>query len=108
MTPAWRATPRRRMSRCLEEGHHMAVYDPAHAGPAALALFVHQAHELRVARHEALLAIAIPERPGSFKRLCQLIGNRSITEFPYRYADASTADQMCFTTDRMFLTSLLR
>ena len=40
---------------------------------------------------EALLAIEIPERPGSFKRLCQLIGNRSITEFNYRYADASTA-----------------
>ena len=40
---------------------------------------------------EALLAIEIPERPGSFKRLCQLIGNRSITEFNYRYADATTA-----------------
>jgi len=40
---------------------------------------------------EALLAIEIPERPGSFKRLCQLIGHRSITEFNYRYADATTA-----------------
>ena len=40
---------------------------------------------------EALLAVEIPERPGSFKRLCQLIGNRSITEFNYRYADATTA-----------------
>jgi len=40
---------------------------------------------------EALLAVEIPERPGSFKRLCQLIGHRSITEFNYRYADATTA-----------------
>ena len=40
---------------------------------------------------EALLAVEIPERPGSFKKLCQLIGHRSITEFNYRYADANTA-----------------
>ena len=40
---------------------------------------------------EALLAVEIPERPGSFKRLCEMIGNRSITEFNYRYADDSTA-----------------
>jgi threonine dehydratase len=40
---------------------------------------------------EALLAVEIPERPGSFKRLCQLIGHRSITEFNYRYADSTTA-----------------
>ena len=40
---------------------------------------------------EALLAIEIPERPGSFKSLCKIIGNRSITEFNYRYADATTA-----------------
>ena len=40
---------------------------------------------------EALLAIEIPERPGSFKKLCQLIGHRSITEFNYRYADDKLA-----------------
>ena len=40
---------------------------------------------------EALLAVEIPERPGSFKKLCQLIGHRSITEFNYRYADANRA-----------------
>jgi len=40
---------------------------------------------------EVLLAIEIPERPGSFKKLCQLIGHRAITEFNYRYADAKTA-----------------
>jgi len=40
---------------------------------------------------EALLAVEIPEQPGSFKKLCQSIGHRSITEFNYRYADAKTA-----------------
>ena len=40
---------------------------------------------------EALLAVEIPERPGSFKKLCQLIGHRSITEFNYRYADDNRA-----------------
>ena len=40
---------------------------------------------------EALLAVEIPERPGSFKRLCRLIGHRSITEFNYRYADETIA-----------------
>jgi len=40
---------------------------------------------------EALLAVEIPERPGSFKKLCQIIGHRSITEFNYRYADDKIA-----------------
>jgi threonine dehydratase len=34
---------------------------------------------------EALLAVTIPERPGSFLRFCELLGNRSVTEFNYRY-----------------------
>ena len=40
---------------------------------------------------EALLAVQIPEQPGSFKQFCQLIGKRSITEFNYRYADDAIA-----------------
>lgn len=40
---------------------------------------------------EALLAVTIPERPGSFLAFCQSIGKRRITEFNYRYADASLA-----------------
>jgi threonine dehydratase len=42
-------------------------------------------------RREALLAVTIPERPGSFKSFCELIGNRSITEFNYRLADPDRA-----------------
>lgn len=42
-------------------------------------------------QREALLAVTIPEEPGSFRRFCQAIGQRSITEFNYRYADDSRA-----------------
>ena len=42
-------------------------------------------------QREALLAVEIPEKPGSFKQFCQLIGKRQITEFNYRYADARRA-----------------
>ncbi|HAG92942.1 MAG: threonine ammonia-lyase, biosynthetic [Pseudomonadales bacterium] len=37
-------------------------------------------------QREAVLAVTIPERPGSFRRFCQTLGKRSITEFNYRYA----------------------
>lgn len=42
--------------------------------------------------HEALLAVTIPERPGSFRGFIEIIGDRrSITEFNYRYADPQQA-----------------
>ncbi|MCS6804412.1 MAG: threonine ammonia-lyase, biosynthetic [Acidobacteriota bacterium] len=40
---------------------------------------------------EAILAVTIPERPGSFKAFCSLLGPRNITEFNYRYADPTWA-----------------
>jgi threonine dehydratase len=40
---------------------------------------------------EALLAVTIPEEPGSFRRFCQALGKRGITEFNYRYADTRRA-----------------
>ncbi len=42
-------------------------------------------------QREALLAVEIPEEPGSFMRFCRALGKRSITEFNYRYADDSRA-----------------
>ncbi|MDG0979736.1 MAG: threonine ammonia-lyase, biosynthetic [Halieaceae bacterium] len=42
-------------------------------------------------KREAVLSAAIPERPGAFKTFCQAIGKRNITEFNYRYSDASQA-----------------
>ncbi|HSJ91402.1 MAG TPA: threonine ammonia-lyase, biosynthetic [Ilumatobacter sp.] len=43
-------------------------------------------------RREAIFAVTIPERRGSFRRFIELIGpDRSITEFNYRIADADAA-----------------
>jgi threonine dehydratase len=42
-------------------------------------------------RREAILAVTIPEQPGSFLRFCKTIGRRGITEFNYRYADPREA-----------------
>ncbi len=42
-------------------------------------------------QREALLAVEIPERPGSFLAFCRTLGKRQITEFNYRYADAHQA-----------------
>jgi len=42
-------------------------------------------------RAEALYAVTIPERPGSFRRFCRALGKRGITEFNYRYAEADQA-----------------
>ncbi len=43
------------------------------------------------AQREALLAVEIPEQPGSFLRFCQVLGRRSVTEFNYRYVDSKAA-----------------
>ena len=42
-------------------------------------------------RREAILAVTIPEERGSFRRFCELVGSRNVTEFNYRIADASQA-----------------
>jgi threonine dehydratase len=43
------------------------------------------------AEREALLAVEIPERPGSFLQFCEALGQRSITEFNYRYHGSERA-----------------
>ena len=52
--------------------------------------FVGERSELGEQR-EAILAVTIPEKPGSFKKFCSLLGGRNITEFNYRYADQNQA-----------------
>ena len=42
-------------------------------------------------QREALLAVTIPEQPGSFRKFCRAIGKRGITEFNYRYSNAQQA-----------------
>jgi threonine dehydratase len=43
------------------------------------------------AEREALLAVEIPERPGSFLQFCEALGQRSITEFNYRFSGSERA-----------------
>ncbi len=43
-------------------------------------------------KREAVFAVSIPEKAGSFKKFCSLLGTRSITEFNYRYHDPKMAE----------------
>jgi threonine dehydratase len=43
------------------------------------------------AQREALMAVEIPERPGSFLKFCEVLGSRNVTEFNYRYESAERA-----------------
>ena len=40
---------------------------------------------------EALLAVEIPEKPGSFLKFCELLGSRAVTEFNYRFGTKERA-----------------
>jgi len=41
--------------------------------------------------NEAIVAVTIPEEPGSFLKFCELLDNSSITEFNYRYSTKKDA-----------------
>jgi threonine dehydratase len=43
---------------------------------------------------EALLAVTVPEKPGSYRRFIRALGTRAITEFNYRFADVSLPAQL--------------
>jgi len=50
------------------------------------------AERAEVGEHrEAVLAVTIPERRGSFRRFCRALGGRNITEFNYRMSDPREA-----------------
>jgi threonine dehydratase len=40
---------------------------------------------------EAVFAVTMPEQRGSFRQLCELLGERNVTEFNYRISDAQRA-----------------
>ena len=42
-------------------------------------------------QREAVLAVTLPEKPGSYKKFVALIGSRNITEFNYRFHDPKEA-----------------
>ncbi|PTN12133.1 threonine ammonia-lyase, biosynthetic [Nitrosomonas aestuarii] len=52
----------------------------------------HISERAEIGEHrEAVMAVTIPEKPGSFKKFCNLLGTKSITEFNYRYSDSMEA-----------------
>ncbi len=73
--------------------------------------FVAERAELGEER-EAMFAIEIPEKPGSLKKLCENLGERSLTEFSYRMSDGPKAQifmgvEVLGARDRMDLTKKL-
>jgi threonine dehydratase len=40
---------------------------------------------------ETILAVTIPEKPGSMRKFCDLLGDHGVTEFNYRYAETGEA-----------------
>jgi threonine dehydratase len=52
----------------------------------------HVAERAELGEHrEALFAVTIPERPGSFKDFCNVLGKLPVTEFNYRYGRSDEA-----------------
>lgn len=52
----------------------------------------HVSERAEVGEHrEMLMAVEVPEKPGSFRTFCRALGRRSITEFNYRFADTKRA-----------------
>jgi threonine dehydratase len=63
------------------------------------------------AQREMLLAVEMPEAPGSFLRFCELLGRRSVTEFSYRFGDDQAAQVfvgLALTPDKAERESLVR
>ncbi|WP_243368608.1 threonine ammonia-lyase, biosynthetic [Microvirga solisilvae] len=76
-------------SRAVSEGSLIAINSGANMNFDRLR---HIAERAEIGEHrEALLAVTIPEAPGSYRRFIQLLGKRSITEFNYRYSDPTEA-----------------
>ncbi|MDP1526908.1 MAG: threonine ammonia-lyase, biosynthetic [Rhodocyclaceae bacterium] len=64
-------------------------------------------------QREAVFAVTLPEKPGSYKQFVSLIGSRNITEFNYRFHDAGAAHvfvgmQVANRAEATKLVSLLR
>lgn len=87
-----------RASDYLEKILTAQVYDVAIESPLELApLLSRRLNNRLLLKCEDMQAVfsfvaaLIPERPGSFRAFCQLLGARNITECNYRYADPKDA-----------------
>ncbi|MDP2562618.1 threonine ammonia-lyase, biosynthetic [Psychrobium sp. 1_MG-2023] len=74
----------------LEDQHLVAILSGANVNFHGLR-YVSERCELGEQK-EGIMAVNIPERKGSFRQFCQLLGGRSITEFNYRYANKHSAN----------------
>jgi len=73
----------------LGAGSAVAIASGANMNFARLGYVAERAE---VGEHrEAILAVTIPERPGSFLEFCGAIGERAVTEFSYRLASRDEA-----------------
>ena len=64
-------------------------------------------------QREAVLAVTLPEKPGSYKKFLSLIGSRNITEFNYRFNNQKEAHvfvgvQVASRTESLKLVEQLR
>ncbi len=73
----------------LKNQHLIAIASGANMNFDRLG-FVTERAEIGEAR-EAVFAVTIPEERGSFKRFCELVGPRNVTEFNYRISDENSA-----------------
>lgn len=73
----------------LKDEHLVAILSGANVNFHSLR-YVSERCELGEQK-EGVLAVTIPEKKGSFRRFCQLIGGRAITEFNYRFANRTNA-----------------
>jgi threonine dehydratase len=73
----------------IEDGNFVTINGGANVNFDRLR---HIAERAAVGEHtEMLLAVKIPEEPGSFRKFCEMLGRRGITEFNYRYSDSKNA-----------------
>jgi len=73
----------------LSDGHLIAITSGANVNFDRLRHVTERA--VIGEQKEALLAVTIPERPGSFRAFCETLGKRSVTEFNYRRSEKNQA-----------------
>ena len=73
----------------IEDGNFVTINGGANVNFDRLR---HIAERAAIGEHtEMLLAVKIPEEPGSFRKFCEMLGRRGVTEFNYRYSDSKNA-----------------
>ncbi|MCH9639407.1 MAG: threonine ammonia-lyase, biosynthetic [Betaproteobacteria bacterium] len=75
-----------------ENIHHKTLIAIASGANMNFDRLRHISERAEIGEHrEAVMSVTIPEKPGSFKKFCRLLGKKSITEFNYRYANPKEA-----------------